>query len=140
MIKGITVTLYEKKETGTDPFGHPVYEEMPVDVENVLVAPSTTTEVLDVLNITGKKAVYDIAIPKGDDHTWKDCRVDFFGESWRVFGLPKQGIDENVPGRWNQRWMNVDDPVLILLDHLRRDYHKVTCQHDQIRFICIHSL
>ena len=89
MIKGITVTLYEKKETGTDPFGHPVYEEMPVDVENVLVAPSTTTEVLDVLNITGKKAVYDIAIPKGDDHTWEDCRVDFFGESWRVFGLPK---------------------------------------------------
>lgn len=69
------------------------------------LAPSTTTEVLDVLNITGKKAVYDIAIPKGDDHTWKDCRVDFFGESWRVFGLPKQGIDENVPGRWNQRWM-----------------------------------
>lgn len=105
MIKGITVTLYEKKETGTDPFGHPVYEEMPVDVENVLVAPSATTEVLDVLNITGKKAVYDIAIPKGDDHTWKDCRVDFFGEPWRVFGLPKQGIDENVPGRWNQRWM-----------------------------------
>ena len=105
MIKGIKVTLYEKKETGTDPFGHPVYEEMPVDVENVLVAPSATTEVLDVLNITGKKAVYDIAIPKGDDHTWKDCRIDFFGESWRVFGLPKQGIDENVPGRWNQRWM-----------------------------------
>ena len=24
MIKGIKVTLYEKKETGTDPFGHPV--------------------------------------------------------------------------------------------------------------------
>ena len=86
MIKGITVKLYERTATGTDPFGH-------------------TTEVLDVLNITGKKAVYDIAIPKGDDHTWKDARVDFFGESWRVIGLPKQGIDENVPGKWNQRWM-----------------------------------
>ena len=31
MIKGITVTLYEKKETGKDPFGHPVYEQMPGD-------------------------------------------------------------------------------------------------------------
>ena len=30
MIKGITVTLYEKKETGTDPFGHSVYKEIPV--------------------------------------------------------------------------------------------------------------
>lgn len=64
MIKGIKVTLYEKKETGTDPFGHPVYEEMPVDVENVLVAPSATTEVLDVLNITGKKQCMTLQFPK----------------------------------------------------------------------------
>lgn len=105
MIKGITVKLYERTATGTDPFGHTTYAEEPVTVENVLVAPASTTEILDMLNITGKKAVYDIAIPKGDNHTWKDARVDFFGESWRVIGLPKQGIDENVPGRWNQRWM-----------------------------------
>ena len=38
-------------------------------------------------------------------HTWQDCRVDFFGQSWRVIGLPQQGIDENIPGAWNQKWM-----------------------------------
>ena len=86
MIKGIPVKLYERTASGTDTFGHPIYTETPVTVEDVLVAPASTTEVLDMLNITGKKAVYNIAIPKGDTHDW-------------------QGIEENIPGRWNQRWM-----------------------------------
>ena len=105
MIKGITVTLYERKKTREDPFGNPVYEEYPVEVENVLVAPASTTEVLDTLNLTGKKAVYNIAIPKGDEHIWKDNRVDFFGLSWRVISLPQGGIDENIPLDWNEKWM-----------------------------------
>lgn len=105
MIKGIPVKLYERTASGTDTFGHPIYIEAPVTVEDVLVAPASTTEVLDMFNITGKKAVYNIAIPKGDTHTWQDCRVDFFGASWRVIGFPQQGIEENIPGRWNQRWM-----------------------------------
>lgn len=105
MIKGIPVKLYERILSGTDEFDHPVYTETPVIVENVLVAPASTPEILDALNLTGKKAVYNIAIPKGDSHTWQDCRVDFFGQSWRVIGLPQQGIDENIPGAWNQKWM-----------------------------------
>lgn len=105
MIKGITVTLYEKKEAGKDPFGHQLYEEFPVDVDNILVAPASTTEILDTLNLTGKKAVYNIAIPKGDAHEWKDNRVDFFGESWRVIGFPQKGIEENIPLDWNDKWM-----------------------------------
>lgn len=105
MIKGMPVKLYERVLSGTDEFDHPVYTETPVIVENVLVAPASTTEILDTLNLTGKKAVYNIAIPKGDSHTWQDCRVDFFGQSWRVIGLPQQGIGENIPGAWNQKWM-----------------------------------
>lgn len=105
MIKGMPVKLYERILSGTDEFDHPVYAETPVMVENVLVAPVSTQEILDTLNLTGKKAVYNIAIPKGDSHTWQDCRVDFFGQSWRVIGLPQQGIDENIPGSWNQKWM-----------------------------------
>lgn len=55
MIKGIPVKLYERTASGTDTFGHPIYTETPVTVEDVLVAPASTTEVLDMLNITGKK-------------------------------------------------------------------------------------
>ena len=104
-MKGITVTLYERVHAGTDPFGHPVYEETPVQVDNVLVAPASVTEILDMQHLTGKKAVYNIAIPKGDRHTWEDNRVDFFGESWRVLSFPQQGIDEMIPLDWNQKWM-----------------------------------
>lgn len=105
MIKGIPVILYEKTEAGKDEFDHLVYKEAPVIVKNVLVAPASITEILDAMNLTGKKAVYNIAIPKGDRHTWQDCRVDFFGQSWRVIGFPQQGIEENIPLDWNQKWM-----------------------------------
>lgn len=105
MIKGITVVLYEKEKTGTDEFGHPVYEETPVEVENVLVAPATTQEILDTLSLTGKKAVYNIAVPKGDEHSWKNNRVDFFGEAWHVIGFPQKGIADNIPLGWNEKWM-----------------------------------
>ena len=105
MIKGITVALYEKTADGKDPFGHPIMRETPVYVENVLVSPASTTEILDTLNLIGKKAVYKLAVPKEDSHNWQDCRVDFFGTSWRVIGLPQQGIEENIPLAWNQIWM-----------------------------------
>lgn len=105
MIKGIPVVLYERTEIGRDEFDHTVYEEHPVTVENVLVAPASTTEILDAVHLYGKKAVYNIAIPKGDEHEWKDCRVDFFGQSWRVISFPQQGIEENIPLDWNQKWM-----------------------------------
>ena len=44
MIRGIKVTLYEKTQTGTDSFGAPIYEEKPVEVENVLVAEPLTED------------------------------------------------------------------------------------------------
>jgi hypothetical protein len=105
MIKGITVTLLCQKQTGTDAFNHPVYEDDPVEVENVLVCPASTQEVLDAQNLFGKKAVYNIAIPKGDTHTWQDQKVQFFGETWRVIGFQQKGIEENIPLDWNEKWM-----------------------------------
>lgn len=105
MIKGITVTLYNKTQTSTDSFGDPVYTETPVDVDDVLVYPSTGTEILETTNLYGKKAVYTMAIPKGDTHDWEDQKVSFFGETWRTFGVPTQGIDDNIPLRWNMKVM-----------------------------------
>lgn len=105
MIKGIPVLLNERVRSGEDGLGNPTYQDNWVTVENVLVAPASTSEVLDTLNLTGKKAVYNIAIPKGDNHKWMDNPVQFFGETWRVIGFPQQGIEENIPLAWNQKWM-----------------------------------
>lgn len=101
LIKGITVTLFDRVETGKDEFNRPVYEEIPVEVENVLVSPASETDIVSQLNLTGKKAVYTLAIPKGDKHNWIDRNVQFFGKMWRTFGFPIKGIDENIPLDWN---------------------------------------
>lgn len=104
-LKGITVTLYDKTQTGTDGFGDPVYQETAVDVDNVLVYPTSSTEVLETTNLYGKKAVYTLAIPKGDEHDWEDKKVSFFDEDWRTFGIPTKGIEDNIPLDWNTKVM-----------------------------------
>lgn len=65
MIKGITVTLYEKEKINEDAFGKPIYKETPIKVKNVLVAPTNTSEILDTLNLTGKRQSTRSQYPKG---------------------------------------------------------------------------
>lgn len=103
LIKGITITLYEKTQTGTDPFNRPVFSEHPVQVRNVLVAPAQSNEVVDATNLNGKKAVYTLAIPKGDKHIWEDRTVEFFGEKWHTIGFPVGGIENLIPLDWNKK-------------------------------------
>lgn len=104
-IKGITVTLYERTVTGTDGFGAPVYTETPVDVSNVLVAPSSDTDVVNAMQLYGKKAVYTLGIPKSDSHDWEDVDVAFFGKRWRTFGFGSEGIGDLIPLAWNKKVM-----------------------------------
>ena len=103
MIKGITVTLYERTQTGVDAFGVPTYTETPVDVSGVLVAPTTDDAIVTDLQLYGKKSVYELHIPKGDDHNWTDMRVEFYGQMFRTFDANQKWIDANVPLKWNRR-------------------------------------
>jgi hypothetical protein len=105
MIKGIDVVLYEKTKVGVDAFNAPVYADKPVMVKDVLVCPSTSQEILDSTNLYGKKAVYTLAIPKGDNHDWSDATISFFGKKWKSFGIPSEGISEMIPLRWNKKVM-----------------------------------
>lgn len=102
-MKTITVTLYEKTAIGEDAFHKTIWGETPVNVSGVLFAPSSAQEILDSTNLYGKKAVYTLAIPKGDTHTWEDCKVRFLDQDWHVFGIPLEGIDENIPLAWNKK-------------------------------------
>ena len=104
-IKGISVTLREREKIGEDEFCHTIYQETKVEVENVLIAPVNTSEIVGRQDLEVRKAVYTIAIPKADNHTWKDNVVEFFGEKWKVIGFPQMGIEENIPLDWNQKWM-----------------------------------
>lgn len=102
-MKGITVTLHQLTQSGVDAFNEAVYTDTPVAVENVLVAPASSQEVIDAQNLWGKKAVYTLGIPKGDSHEWENQLVEFFGAQWRAFGYVVQGIDDLIPLSWNAK-------------------------------------
>ena len=103
-MRGITVTLYERTETGTDELNHPIYTETAVQVDNVLVAPSGSIEVLDQTNLDGRKGDYTLAIPKRDQHDWlAGQKVSFFVYDWRIIEMPEEGIEWLIPLGWNKK-------------------------------------
>ncbi len=101
-MKGTTVQLVVKTQSGTDAFGAPVYTEELVSVADVLVGSPTSDDVTNTLNLYGKKIKYVLGIPKGDTHNWIDAEVVIWGERFRTVGYPTTGEQENIPLRWGQ--------------------------------------
>ena len=104
-MKTETVQLVVKTQTGLDNFKHPIYSEEIIDVDGVLIGQPTTQEIIDTLELTGKRIAFTLGIPKGDDHVWVDTDVIFWGERFRTIGHPVTGIQENIPLRWGQNVM-----------------------------------
>lgn len=104
-LKGITVQLVDKIKIGSDPFGVPAYKDKIIDVENVLVSPTSTDDIVNQLSLTGRKAIYTLAIPKKDTNNWENKEVLFFNERFRTFGIPLEGIDPLIPLDWNKKVM-----------------------------------
>lgn len=105
MLKGIDILFRQRVTVGVDDFNQPIYEDEVKTIQNVLIAPSTSDDIVTSTNLTGKKAVYTLAIPKGDTNIWQDAIVEFFGKKWRVFTAPTQGIDGLIPLSWNKKVM-----------------------------------
>ena len=103
MINGETVMLTVRSQTGVDDFHRPVYSETQVAVDNVLIAPVSGEEFLDTLNLTGKRAVYQLAIPKCDTNAWDNATVVFWGQTWRCIGAPTEGMEGLIPLDWNKK-------------------------------------
>lgn len=105
LLKGIPVKLITRTVTGKDAFNRDIVTETTATVDNVLVAPLSQTgdEIISELSLNGKKVKYQMAIPKGDTHTWEDAEVEFFGVRWRTIGFSTIGIEENIPLDWNRK-------------------------------------
>lgn len=105
-MKGITVTLTVRTQTGTDSFGQPIYTDTTKDVSDVLVGEPSTNDINNVITMYGKRIAYTLAIPKGDENVWEDTFVTLpapFGGTYRTIGFPTMGIEENIPLRWNKK-------------------------------------
>lgn len=104
-LKGITVKISVKVPIGRDAFNREIFEDALEDVENVLVAPlsQSSGEILNELSMNGKKVRYQLAIPKGDTHSWEDTTVEFFGEKWKTIGFSTIGIEDLIPLDWNRK-------------------------------------
>ena len=101
-MKGMTVQLVVKTQTGTDPFGAPIYSEELVDINDVLVGQPSSDDLVTTLDLTGKRIAYVLGIPKGDTHIWEDTEVVIWGERYRTIGYPETGIQANIPLRWGK--------------------------------------
>lgn len=100
LIKGQTITLYSKTQTGSDPFGQAVCEETPVEVSNVLIAPISADAAPEQDGLQNALEAYEIHIPKGDTNVWEDCRVSFWGKTFQAVGAVKRYMEENTPLDW----------------------------------------
>lgn len=99
-MKGITVQLVVKTQTGTDNFGSPVYTESLVEVNDVLVGQPSSDDVIQTNALYGKTIAYTLGIPKGDNNNWVDTDVIIFGQRFKTVGFPTTGIQSNIPLRW----------------------------------------
>ena len=103
MIKGITVSLKKKTQTGVDGFNQPVYSEDWIQVDNVLPGEPTGEEIVNDLQAYGKRLAYALGIPKGDENSWLDTEVKFFDQTFKTYGPVVQGVEANVPGVWHKK-------------------------------------
>lgn len=97
---GEDVTIFVKKQIGTDAFNCPIYEETEEVVNNVFIGVPTSDEVVTELNLTGRRISHILGIPKGDTHEWEDVIVSFHGRTWRTYGIPAEGNPALMPFDW----------------------------------------
>lgn len=105
-MKGVTVTLKQKIQDGTDPFGQPIFTTKDIEVNDVLVGEPSSTDIETMLNLYGKRIAYTLALPKGDANTWFKCQVVLpapWSATFNVIGDFTAGIEQNVPTRWNKK-------------------------------------
>ena len=105
-MRGITVVLTKRTQTGTDLFGMPIFSDTTENVSDVLVGEPSTEDVTNAITMYGKKIAYTLAIPKSDTHTWEDTFVSLptpFEGIYHTIGYPTAGIEANIPLRWNKK-------------------------------------
>lgn len=70
-------------------------------VQNVVVTPGATSDVLDSTRPDGTRVAFTLGFPKTFTASLRGCRVIVRGVECAVIGDPHPYTAENVPGAWN---------------------------------------
>lgn len=101
-MKTMTVQLSVKTQSGLDPFGAPIETEELIDVPGCLVGQPSSDDIVQTMEMYGKRIAFVIGVPKGDENTWTDTDVVIWGERYHTIGFPETGIQENIPLQWGK--------------------------------------
>ena len=101
-MRGETVVVITRTETGRGPGNSPIWTEAEVAVGNVLVAPGARADALDSNRPSGVDVVFTLSFPKAFVGSLRGCRVRVRGEAFDVIGDPRPYQDANTPGDWDR--------------------------------------
>lgn len=103
----IPVSLYEKVQTGVDPFGTEIYKEQKVVVNNCLVSMVAYSQLSENNTTLSALDQFIIAIPKGDSHEWRNASVEFtladITFKCKTNGDYYLGFEDAMPLMWHKQ-------------------------------------
>lgn len=100
LIAGETVTV-RTPTIGYDEHMEEVPSWSARPVENVVVTPGATSDVLDSTRPDGTRVAFTLGFPKAFAAPLRGCRVIVRGIECAVIGDPQPYTPESVPGAWN---------------------------------------
>lgn len=95
------MTVLRPLATGTDAFNAPINSWPPETVENVLVAPSSTSD-LGADRPEGDRTEIELHFPKSYTSSLRGCKVLWRGDEWAVQGDPQPYAAALTPGDWDR--------------------------------------
>lgn len=101
MISGESVTVRTFAGGEADPFGDVAQVETDMTVENVLIQPGATSDVVGTNRPEGVMVKYTLHFPKAYNVKLKGAHVCVRGEWLEVVGDPAWYTPENCPTEWN---------------------------------------
>ena len=100
LIAGETVTV-RTPTVGYDEHMEEVVTWVEATVQNVVVTPGSTSDVLDSTRPDGTRVAFTLGFPKSFTAPLRGCRVLVRGIECAVIGDPQPYTADNVPGAWN---------------------------------------
>ena len=98
MIKTISVVIHQRRQTGTDRFHAPIYEDVTETVSGCLPISPSTEAVTSDETLYSKHLAYVLCLPKGDTHDWSaGTVVELFGARFKTYGDVIEYVEANIP-------------------------------------------